>query len=404
VNRKFFVLNHPDHVKHVLVDNVKNYTRKKTYTIFEEMLGTGLITSEGEVWRQRRRISQPSFSKQSLNLLIKDIDSTIKGYWKDHSDAHSGRIELDASMNYLALNMLCTSIIKADLNDQSQQIRRNLNDAFKYISNKRFRAIKSIDIPTPTKIRGRKAIAELKETILTIIENRRETENEYHDLLSMLMGAVDEENQKKLTNEELMDEVMTLFVAGHDTTAVVLNWTFYFIAKHPGVQQKIADEIQSKGDIENLTLQDVMGFEYTKMVLLESMRLRPPVWAFGRKTIEMDVIDGFEIPANTSVNLPTMFIHRNPEFWERHNDFYPEHFLPEKVKERPKYAYFPFGGGQRKCIGEHYAMMEMILTVIRSVGLYEFDLESTQEPGLNLSITIKPEQKIWVNVKNRSNR
>jgi cytochrome P450 len=402
VNRQFFVLNHPDYVKHVLVDNVKNYSRKKTYSILAEMLGTGLITSEGEVWRQLRRIAQPAFSKDNLNSLIKDIDSTVTDYWETHKASGSEKIELDSSMNFLALNMLCTSIIKTDLNNRSEQIRQNLNDAFKYISNKRFRAIKAIDIPTSKKTKGRKAIAELKQTILTIIENRRSSDTDYHDLLSILMGAVDEENNKSLTNEELLDEVMTLFVAGHDTTAVVLNWAFYFIAKHPEVQQKILKEINSKENLENLTLQDIMGFEYTRMVLLETMRLRPPVWAFGRKTIEKDLIDGYEIPANTSVNLPTMFIHRNPEFWEKHDEFYPEHFSPEKVKERPKYAYFPFGGGQRKCIGEHYAMMEMILTIVRSISEYDFSLVSNEDPGLILSITIKPKKQIWVNITKRN--
>jgi|TARA_B110000261_G_scaffold156948_1_gene191411 cytochrome P450 len=402
VNRQFFVLNHPDYLKHVLVDNITNYSRKKTYSILAEMLGTGLITSEGEVWRQRRRIAQPAFSKDNLNSLIKDIDSTVTNYWELHKSSKTEKIELDSSMNSLALNMLCTSIIKTDLNDRSEQIRQNLNDAFKYISNKRFRAIKSINIPTPTKIKGRKAIAELKQTILSIIENRRSSEANYHDLLSMLMGAVDEEKNTSLTNDELLDEVMTLFVAGHDTTAVVLNWAFYFISKHPEVQNKILEEINSKDKLDDLTLQDIMGFEYTRMVVLETMRLRPPVWAFGRKTIEKDVIDGFEIPANTSVNLPTMFIHRNSEFWEKPEAFYPEHFSTENVKKRPKYAYLPFGGGQRKCIGEHYAMMEMILTIIRSVREYEFSLVTNEDPGLILSITIKPKKKIWVNIKKRN--
>jgi cytochrome P450 len=298
--------------------------------------------------------------------------------------------------------MLCTSIIKTDLDNKSEHIRQNLNDAFKYLSNQRFRAIKAIDIPTSTKTKGRKAIAELKQTILTIIENRRSSDTEYHDVLSMLMGAVDEENNKSLTNEELRDEVMTLFVAGHDTTAVVLNWAFYFIAKHQEVQQKILAEIKSKESLEGLTLQDIMGFKYTRMVLLEAMRLRPPVWAFGRRTIKKDLIDGYEIPANTSVNIPTMFIHRNPEFWEKPDEFYPEHFSPDKVKERTKYAYFPFGGGQRKCIGEHYAMMEMILTIIGSINAYDFSLVSNEDPGLILSITIKPKKKIWVKITKRN--
>jgi len=395
------VLNSPNYVKHVLVDNENNYTRKKTYAIFDEILGVGLITSEGEVWKKRRRIAQPAFSKSKMDLLINDMDATITSFWTRHENSKNGKIEVDAEMNYLALNLLCSSIIKTDLEDKSERIRKNLNDAFTYVSNKRFRAIKAIDIPTPLKIRGKKAIKEIKGTISNIIETRRNIKEEHHDLLSNLMGAVDEESNQSLNNEELIDEVMTLFIAGHDTTAVVMNWAFYLIAKHPEVQEKILDEIKEKGGIDTLDMNTIMSFDYTKRVLQETMRLYPPVWSFGRKTIEADNIDGFEIPANTSINLPAMFIHRSTEFWEKPEEFYPDHFLAEKVKARPKYAYFPFGGGKRKCIGEHFAIMEMILVIVRSVSKYQFKLDSDKDPGLVLSITIKPKEKIWIHTKKR---
>lgn len=401
-NRRFFVLNHPSYVKHVLVDNEKNYTRKRTYAIFDEILGVGLITSEGEVWKKRRRIAQPAFSKSKMDLLINDMDATITSFWTRHEKSGDNKIEVDAEMNYLALDLLCSSIIKTDLEDKSERIRENLNDAFTYVSNKRFRAIKALDLPTPLKIKGKKAIKEIKGTISGIIENRRKSEEDHHDLLSNLMGAVDQESNQSLTNEELIDEVMTLFIAGHDTTAVVMNWVFYLIAKRPEVQEKILAEIKEKGDAETLDMNAIMSFDYTRRVLQETMRLYPPVWSFGRKTIEADNIDGFEIPAHTSINLPAMFIHRSPEYWEKPEEFYPDHFLAEKVKERPKYAYFPFGGGKRKCIGEHFAIMEMMLVLVRSVSKYQFKLESEKDPGLVLSITIKPKDRIWIHTKKRN--
>lgn len=400
-SRKFYNFNHPDFVKHVLVDNAKNYSRKKTYAIFDDILGVGLITAEGEEWRKRRRIVQPAFSKEKLQLLIGDIESTIDKYWTAFDSGSATKLDLEGAMNHLALDMLSSSIIQTDLENQFPEIKQNLNNAFKYITTRRFRALKWIDLPTSTKLKGKKSINALKQTMMRIIENRRSSEIEYNDLLSMLLNSKVEGSEEGLTNVELRDELMTLFVAGHETTAVVLTWTFYLLARHPEIQERVFNEIKNKWNGESLDLKEIMDFSYTQMVLQESMRLYPPVWTFGRQTIEAEEIRGYHIPANADVNLPTMFIHRNPAFWEKPDEFYPEHFSSDKIKEQVKYSYFPFGGGQRKCIGEHYAMMELILVLVHTISKYKVRLDSNEDPGMNLSITIKPKKTVWMHFEKR---
>ena len=256
-------------------------------------------------------------------------------------------------------------------------------------------------LPSKTKTRGKKAIKSFREIISGIIENRRKSNENYADLLSMLMASTDEETNQRLTNEELLDEVMTLFTAGHDTTAVVLTWAFYLIGRHPEAEEKILAEINEKWTGSSIGMKEMQSFQYTRMVIQETMRLYPPVWTFGRRAISDDEIGGYHVPANTSVTLPALFIHRHPDFWEKPNEFYPEHFLPEKLKTQKKYSYFPFGGGQHLCIGEHYALMEIQLGIIKILKKYKIKLVSEKPVEMNLSITIRPKEIIWARFEKR---
>ena len=401
-NRTYYVINHPDLVRYVMVENVKNYSRKKSYLILQEMLGHGLITTEGEEWRKRRRIAQPAFHKQKLELLIGLMDKAVLNSIQDWEGQASEKKDLDAEMSRITLNVLMGSIMQSDIKDSALGIKQELALAWKYLASKRFNTLPILTkLPSKTKKEGKNAIASLKLSILHIIENRRKSSIEYNDLLSMYMDSTDEITNQKLTNEELRDEVMTLFTAGHDTTAMVLIWTFYLLGQHPEIEKKVVDEIQKKYSAQSFTMAELMGFQYTKMVIQEVMRLYPPVWTFGRRAVSDDELGGYYIPADARVTVPSIFIHRNPEFWEKPNEFYPEHFLPERLKTQKKLAYFPFGGGQHLCIGEHYAMMEMQLVLIHILRKYKIKLQSDKPMGLNLLITIRPQKTIWVNFEKR---
>jgi cytochrome P450 len=403
LSRKYYVFNHPDFIRHVLVDNVKNYSRIRQYSIMEELLGKGLITTEGEEWKRRRRVAQPAFHKEKLELLIQKMEAAVNGLMHVLDYESLGEIDLDREMNHITLTVLSKSIIQADLDEEYQAVKQNLNEAWKYISQKRFRSVKWLNkLPGKTKSNGRKAIASLHQTMLSIIEGRRASGKVDSDLLSMLMESTDEETGNKLTDKELLGELMTLFVAGHDTTAIALTWAFYLICRHPDIEAKILDEINTKWTGESLTMKALQEFRYTKMVIQEVLRLYPPVWTFGRRSVKEDNIGGFYIPANAAVTMPALFIHRSPEFWERPDEFYPEHFSPENMTSQKKHAYFPFGGGQHLCIGEHFALMEMQLVLIHMFRKYKISLVSKEPAEMNLLITIRPKEIIHVNFEKRN--
>jgi cytochrome P450 len=395
LNRNFYVLNHPDLIKHVLIVNAKNYSRKSSYHFLEEMLGQGMLTTEGELWRKRRRIAQPAFSKESLSKLVEQIEGSIIDFISKYNVDNKSIFDLDYEMNHLTLSVLTNSIIKTELNDKFNLVKENLFFALQYLTTNRFKAIKwTKNLPSITKYKGQRGIKILKSIVLEIIESRRSSTITHTDLLAMLMASKDEETGESLTNNELLDEVMTMFVAGHDTTSVVLTWTLYLLARNPEIEEKLSAEIEANYKDEPLTIDALKLNPFLRMTIQESMRLYPPVWSFGRKAINDDYIDGYFVPKGTSCTMPALFVHRNPLFWEKPNEFYPEHFLPEKVKERDNLAYFPFSAGQHRCIGEHYAIMEIQIALIHLLKNFKVILQSQKEITPLMLITLKPKEPV----------
>lgn len=395
LHRQFYVLNHPDFIKQVLVNQAKNYSRKASYHFLEEILGEGLLTIEGEVWRKRRRIMQPAFSKEQLGLLLNQVEDSILQFITRYENQKNQPLDLDHEMNHLTLTVLTNSIIKTALEQRFTEVKENLFLALNYLTTNRFKAIKwTRHLPSRTKSQGKKSIHLLKVLVLDIIVQRRASEQQESDLLAMLMAARDEETGEKLSNEVLLDEVMTMFVAGHDTTSVVLTWTLYLLAKHPEVEARLLEELQQQPIDGPLTIEKLQQYPYLKMVINESMRLYPPVWSFGRKALISNELLGYQVDAGTSCTMPALFVHRHPDFWERPNDFYPEHFSAEQQKARDKLAYFPFSAGQHRCIGEHYALMEVQIALMHLVSRYQVRLVSTEPVDPLLLVTLKPQKPI----------
>ncbi len=402
LNRKFYVLNHPEFIKHVLVSNAKNYSRKSSYKFLEEILGQGLLTTEGELWRKRRRLSQPAFNKESLSKLVEQIETSIINFTGKYEIENNSILNLDHEMNHLTLSVLTNSIIQTELNDNFNKVKENLFFSLKYLTTNRFKAVKwTKHLPSYTKYKGKRGIKILKNIVLEIIESRRTSEVVHTDLLAMLMASKDEETGESLKNDELLDEVMTMFVAGHDTTTVVLTWTLYLLARNPEIEDKLITEIEANESGSSLSIEGLMHYPYLKMIIQESMRLYPPVWSFGRKAINDDFINDFFVPKGTSCTMPAIFVHRNPQFWEKPNEFYPEHFTLEKIKERDKLAYFPFSSGQHRCIGEHYAIMEIQIALIHLLKKYKITLQSQKEILPSLLITLKPKNPILFKLNKR---
>ena len=399
LHKEYLVANHPDAIRHILVNNVKNYSRRKSYAFLQELLGDGLLTSEGEPWRKQRRLSQPAFSKEQLHGLITQMDVSIQDYLKENWNTNSF-VDLEKSMNVLTLQILTQSILYSPTQSYFEKVQFDLHDALQYMTSSRFNALKILSkLPSKKKTKGKAAIKNVKTLVAKIISDRANPHSEkFNDLLEILMSTKDEETGESLGQDALLDEVMTMFVAGHDTTAAALTWIIYLLNKNPKALDQMKEELNVNWDGKVVTFETLNSLPYMKMVIQEALRLLPPVWAFGRKAKEDDVILNYQIKKGNSLNIPIYAIHRHPDFWEKPNEFYPEHFLPEAVKQRDKFAYMPFSLGQHRCIGEYFAIMEIQMVLMRIYKNFKIEL-TTQEPMEFIPlVTLKPKHVIQVQI------
>jgi len=399
LHKEYLVVNHPDAIRHILVNNVKKYSRRKSYAFLQELLGDGLLTSEGEPWRKQRRLSQPAFSKEQLHGLISQMDASIQDYLKENWNTNSF-VDLEKSMNVLTLQILTQSILYSPTQSYFEKVQFDLHDALQYMTSSRFNALKILSkLPSKQKTKGKAAIKNVKTLVAKIISDRANPHSEkFNDLLEMLMSTKDEETGESLGQDGLLDEVMTMFVAGHDTTAAALTWIIYLLNKNPKALDQMKEELNVNWDGKVVTFETLNSLPYMKMVIHEALRLLPPVWAFGRKAKEDDVILNYQIKKGNSLNIPIYAIHRHPDFWEHPNEFYPEHFLPEAVKQRDKFAYMPFSLGQHRCIGEYFAMMEIQMVLMRIYKNFKIEL-TTQEPMEFIPlVTLKPKHAIQLQI------
>jgi cytochrome P450 len=402
LHKEYVVAHHPEAVRHILVNQAKNYSRVKSYSFLQELLGQGLLTTEGEGWRKQRRLTQPIFSREQMFGLIQQMDESIV-HFLDHDWQGKTEVDLEQTMNVLTLQILTQSILYSPDQRHFGQVQYDLHDALVYMTSKRFNALKFLSaLPSRKKSKGKAAIQRVKTLIRQIIEDRRlENGSKSNDLLEMLMTTRDEETGESLDNQALQDEVMTMFVAGHDTTAAALIWIVYALDRNPKVKQKMLEELDLVFDGGKIQPELLQHLPYMKMVIQEAMRLYPPVWAFGRKAKASDDMLGFSISEGQSINVPIYCVHRHPDFWERPDEFYPEHFLAEAVKARDKFAYMPFSLGQHRCIGEHFALIEIQMVMMRLYHRYHIKVHAEEPMQFLPLVTLKPMEPIHLQITPR---
>nr|AOE13983.1 cytochrome P450 family protein [uncultured bacterium] len=401
--RKIIVANDPEAVQTILIGEVQHFSRKKTYVFLKALLGEGLITSEGDHWRKNRRMLQPGFKREQLAGLMEGVQSTVVDWCQTlgAGDRNARSVDLHQAMNALTLKVLTRSIIETGWSGELEAFQGHLATAWNHLTDQRFQSTEpggqksGLAFWNRAKIHrtseGKKAIGRLKEIIAEIIIKRRASHHEANDLLAMLLSAKDPDSDMGLSDAEILDEVMTIVIAGHDTTASALTWTFHCLAQHPGWAEQIRAEAQSLPRGAWSTT-DVAQLQVTKRVIQEAMRLFPPVWTFGRKTTASLELCGFQIPADCSVTMPLVGVHRHADHWERPDHFHPNHFLPESMQQRHKMAYFPFGAGQRMCIGSHYAMMEMQTIVARILRTFSVVMPPVRKLRILPQVTLQPGQ------------
>jgi cytochrome P450 len=387
---------HPDAVHRVLVERLPFYTKHtRGYEMLRQLLGNGLLTSEGALWKRQRRIAQPAFQHRRIggfaDTMVKATEA-LAAQWQ--GPAERGEvIDVAEAMNRLALKIAGETLFSQDISGDSDSIGVALSGLLGGFLATITNPLRQY-LPFPSTIRYRKSRKALDALVYDIIARRRADPVEHDDLLGMFMAARDEEGVG-MSDEQLRDEVLTMLLAGHETTANALAWTFHHLSQNPAPTARLHEELDAIMPDRSFTLERYPTLTYSQQVLDETMRLSPPAWVESRRAEADDEIGGYAIPKGSFVFLSQYAIHRHPAYWVEPTRFNPDRFAPggnvaPDGSPRPKGAYFPFGDGQRKCIGEHFAKMEarIILTLLAS--RFTFTAVPGREVLPDPSVTLRP--------------
>lgn len=388
----FYVSGDPAVARHVLVEHPQRYVKSDRYDSLKFLLGQGLVTSEGALWKRQRKLTQPAFHKPKLAALASMMTAAgdeMLNSWAARGDVP---IALHSEMMKVTLNIVGRALFGTDLNAFSQRFAEHLETLLPYID-KRSMAIASIPdwVPTPDNLKARRARQGIYDIVDTIINQRRQAGGEGDDLLGMLLGARDEDTGQGMDDAQLRDEVVTLVSAGHETTANALSWTFHLLAQNPEAERKMHAEVSSVLEGRAPTMADLPRLSYTSQVLQESMRIFPPVWILDRFSLEDDTIGDVQFPKGSRIAVFVYHLHHNPQHWPNPEKFDPERFTPENVAARHRGAYLPFGAGPRQCLGNHFAMMEGVLLLAQIAQRYRV-VPLPGQPVIELepTVTLRP--------------
>lgn len=387
--RRMYLLSHPDAVRQVLVTDHRNFIKSLALQRSRVLLGTGLLTSEGEFHLRQRRMAQPAFRRDRVAA----AGAAMVAHAARTAEAWTAGTTLDVTreMNRLTLGIAAETLFGADVSAEADEIGRALTDAlslFKRLSNPLGPLLDRL--PVPGTLRGRRARARLDATIYRIIEARRRGEPR-DDLLGLLLAARDDEGDGGgMTDEQLRDEVLTLFLAGHETTANALAWTWHLLGAHPEAERALHAELDAVLGDRDPAAEDFGALPYTRAVVAEAMRLYPPAWAVGRQPLADFEVGGYRVREGSVVLMSPWVTHHDPRWWPQPERFLPERWTPEMEAALPRMAYFPFGGGPRKCIGEGFAWMEAVLVLATLARRWRLRPVAGTDVGYEALITLRP--------------
>ncbi len=373
-----YAITHPDAVRYILQEHNRNYRRNRFVNdLIKRYLGKGLFTLDGESWLSRRRLMQPAFHRQRLHgLAVLMTDATermLAGWAQQPADAP---LAIHEEMMKVTLQIAGQALFSIDLLGDAKKVGDAFVETTAYTS-KRMQTpfLPPRFLPTGQNRRFNQANKTLDQTIYAMIRERRRQQTDAADLLSMLMAARDAETGATMSDKQLRHEIALLIFAGHDTTANALTWTFYLLSQYPAEEAKLHAELESVLQGRTPTVDDLPNLPYSRMVIEETLRLYPPAWTIGRQSIELDTVGGYTMPAQANLIVPIYVIHRDPRWWPEPERFDPERFTAEQIATRHKFAYLPFGGGPRLCIGNNFAMMEAQLVLATIAQRYRLRLQ-----------------------------
>ncbi len=400
--QEVFFLNHPDYIKDVLVTHHQNFIKGRALQRAKRLLGEGLLTSEAEFHRRQRRLAQPAFHRPRVAAyarMMTDYAESASAGWRDGET-----LDISHEMMHLTLSIVGKTLFDADVESEAQEIGEALTSVMELFNAMLLPFSELLEkLPLPQKRRFQKAKGRLDTTIYRLINERRQSGEDHGDLLSMLLMAQDEEGDGgMMTDEQVRDEALTIFLAGHETTANALTWTWYLLSENPQVEARLHAELDAVLEGGRApTVEDVPRLRYTEMVLAESMRLYPPAWALGRLALKDYEVGGYTVTARSLVLISQYVMHRDERYFVEPARFDPERWTQEAREARPAYSYFPFGGGPRRCIGEGFAWMEGILLIAALARNWRMRLEPEHPVKLYPVITLRPKHGMRMTLKRR---
>ncbi len=359
-----YLINHPDFVRHVLVDNNRNYTKgTSSNQMFNKVVGEGLLTSEGETWRKQRRMMQPAFHHTRLEkldgMIVEAAQSTVERWERFYADDQP--VDIAREMAALTMTVTTRALFGVDLGDEVREVGEIVNRAASYLEK-------------PSHPRLIQSAAELSDVVKRIIQQRKRDFKDGGDLLSSLILVRDEKTGAAMDDEQLRTQIMTLILAGYETTASALTWTWYLLSQNLRALDHLRRDVREALNGRPPRYADLDNLPYAQLVLDESLRLFPPAWTLGRRAIVEDEIGGYYVAPNTIIAICTYALHRHPVFWDRPEVFDPERFSPQNSMGRNKFAYVPFGAGPRQCIGNNFGLMEAALVLACILQRFELHL------------------------------
>jgi cytochrome P450 len=393
--RRMFIINEPNAVRHVLLDNAANYSKSEIgRRLLEPGLGRGLLTSEGETWRRHRRIMAPSFDPRSVAgyaPIMTAVTEELLARWDALPEPREA--DVAAAMMHATLHIISRAMFSSDSDEIVATVESGVN---RYQNTVRPSLLDLLHVPlwltrivAPQPTHG--IFDEFNQKVDRLLTERgREPDAEPKDLLARLLAARDSEGGGAMTAQEVRDQVVTIFMAGHETTAQALSWTWYLLAQHPAAERKLHGELAAVLGGRTPRYDDIGNLRYTRMVIEESMRLYPPAHTMGRQPIAADEVLGHRIPAGADVLIMPWLLHRKPSLWDNAERFEPERFEPERAAARPRFAYIPFGAGPRICIGAAFALTEAVLILATIAQRYRLRLKPGHPVEPQGLITLRP--------------
>ncbi len=394
---------HPDMIKRITQENWKNYV--KEYVTMTEILGQGLVTSNGALWLRQRRLMQPAFHQQRIArmaaVMVEEAERMLARW-----DCYAQRgqpVDVQEELMLLTEKVIVRTMFSGSLSDEeAATVGKAFNETLNWVAGQQFRLVQPPrSWPTPANRRYRRNLALLEATVYRLIDERRRRQGEHDDLLEMLVTARDAETGEEMSPQQIRDEVMTIFLAGHETTAGTLSWILHLLAHHGDAERRLRAEYATHLAGRNPTPADLPHLSYSRMVIDETLRLYPPTWILSRKLAAPDTLGDYHLPAGATVALSPYLTHRHPAFWPNAESFDPERFHPSETAHRHKFAYIPFLSGPRQCIGNQFALMEMQMVLPMIAQRFRVSAIPGYPVRPMPRATLRPGPKQWMLIERR---